>query len=58
MEDYFIIEPEHSWWKIDGLPRGKDIPDGYEYRSDSNTCWLTGEELLELLKNPSAPRKI
>lgn len=54
LKDFFVIEPEHPWWKAGHWKEGKPLPDGYEYRSDNNTSWLSGKELLKLLKNPSS----
>jgi len=57
-EDYFAIEPEHPWWDTENMAKMKQFPEGYEYRSDNNSIWLTTEELLELIKNPDLPRKL
>lgn len=49
-ENYFIIEPEHSFWN-----RGKDggraaLPVGFAYTSDKNEKWLLGEDLRQTLE--------
>ncbi len=46
LEDMFIIQPAYSWWEDGDQDRGKPLPDGFSYSSDSNDRWLTGEELL------------
>ncbi len=46
--DYFIIEPEFAFWKQENLPEGKNLPEGFRYSSDSNSMWLTTEEILKM----------
>ncbi|MGB8707621.1 MAG: UDP-N-acetylglucosamine 4,6-dehydratase (inverting) [Dehalococcoidia bacterium] len=48
-DNYFVIEPEHSFWGKDNLQGGKPLPDGFKYTSDSNSWWLTGEELQRMV---------
>ncbi len=48
MEDYFVIQPDHVFWgkdRSDKFVKGKKCPDGFKYSSDTNTKWLTVEEL-------------
>ncbi|HYC02703.1 MAG TPA: UDP-N-acetylglucosamine 4,6-dehydratase (inverting) [Azospirillaceae bacterium] len=54
MPDRFVIEPAFNWWKRDAyLKHGaKAVPDGFSYRSDTNTDWLTPERLAVLLERP------
>ncbi|MDD5511009.1 MAG: UDP-N-acetylglucosamine 4,6-dehydratase (inverting) [Dehalococcoidales bacterium] len=49
-DDYFVIEPEHSFWKKDNLKGAKLLPEGFTYTSDSNSWWLTKDELKGMLK--------
>ena len=46
----FVIEPEFHWWGTKGRARGKALPDGFEYRSDTNREWLKPADLVRLLK--------
>ena len=55
-DNYFVIQPTHSYWNpkdfLDGRA-GKPCPDGYHYSSDTNSWWLTDEAvaaLVELVK--------
>jgi len=51
MEDYFVIQPDHVFWgkaSEDRYKAGKNCPDGFKYSSDTNTKWLTVEELKGL----------
>lgn len=47
----FIIEPEFHFWDKDNFREGKLLPDGFEYRSDTNDKWITKEEMKEILIN-------
>jgi UDP-N-acetylglucosamine 4,6-dehydratase/5-epimerase len=46
--DYFIIEPEFTFWKQENLPEGKSLPEGFRYSSDNNNMWLTPKEILKM----------
>ncbi|GGE36238.1 UDP-N-acetylglucosamine 4,6-dehydratase (inverting) [Pullulanibacillus camelliae] len=48
-ESYYVIQPEFSWWKRDGLNKGKSLPEGFKYTSDTNSEWLSVSDLLELV---------
>ncbi|MEM5875582.1 MAG: UDP-N-acetylglucosamine 4,6-dehydratase (inverting) [Candidatus Aenigmatarchaeota archaeon] len=50
-DNFFVIEPEHPWWKRESWQGGKKLPDGFRYTSDNNTQWLTIEELRRLSEN-------
>jgi UDP-N-acetylglucosamine 4,6-dehydratase (inverting) len=49
-DNYFVIEPEHPFWGKDNLQGGKSLPDGFKYTSDSNSWWLTKDELKGILE--------
>lgn len=49
--DRYAIEPEWKFWpresyREDGHP---GVPDGFEYRSDLNDVWLSGDELSKMI---------
>jgi UDP-N-acetylglucosamine 4,6-dehydratase len=46
---YFLIEPEHPFWKKDNYMEGTQLPDGFRYTSDTNDQWLTREELKNMV---------
>ncbi|MFV3076204.1 UDP-N-acetylglucosamine 4,6-dehydratase (inverting) [Niveispirillum fermenti] len=55
LPDRFIIEPAFKWW--DRGPYAKQgagaVPDGFNYRSDTNPEWLTAAAMRVLLeRNP------
>jgi len=48
--DVYVVLPEHPWW--DDHPKwieGEPLEDGFSYTSDSNTWWLTTDELRSAL---------
>jgi UDP-N-acetylglucosamine 4,6-dehydratase len=45
---YYVLIPEFAWWN------GKQLPDGFSYRSDNNPQWLTVDDLRRLV-GVSAP---
>jgi UDP-N-acetylglucosamine 4,6-dehydratase len=51
--DRFLIVPQHHDWRPEGFPLptgGKPCEDGFRYSSDTNTRWLTPEELQRTLE--------
>jgi len=52
-EHDYIIQPSHSYWNpkdfLDGRP-GKPCPEGFHYSSDTNTWWLSDEEIRLLVE--------
>jgi UDP-N-acetylglucosamine 4,6-dehydratase len=50
LEDAFVIQPLYSWWQDSNWSNGKPLPDGFRYSSDTNTWWLSVEELQSILK--------
>lgn len=50
-EKHFIVYPHMEWWNPDKIREGgKRIEPGFEYSSETNTEWLTVEELAKLLE--------
>ncbi|MCG6172598.1 UDP-N-acetylglucosamine 4,6-dehydratase (inverting) [Anoxybacillus sp. LAT_11] len=49
-DTYYIIQPEFPWWLSDAVEGGNPLPDGFKYTSDTNTEWLTVEELRALVE--------
>jgi len=48
LKDMFIIEPELASWDVKDH-KGKPLPEGFRYTSDTNTEWLTVEQLKMML---------
>jgi UDP-N-acetylglucosamine 4,6-dehydratase (inverting) len=45
----FIIEPEHRFWNQNNVIGGKALPEGFRYSSDTNTVWLSTEDLKKII---------
>ena len=45
LDDMFVIQPAHPWWKMDNWLNSKPLEYGYSYASNTNSQWLTIEEL-------------
>ena len=46
---YFVIEPEHSFWKKDNFMNEKTPSQGFRYTSDNNDTWLTESEIKKIV---------
>lgn len=52
LPDLYVIQPSFQWWnagKYLESSGGKPVPDNFEYSSDKNTHWMTGEELRTIV---------
>ncbi len=49
LDDRFVVQPVHPWWKAANWGEGKPLPDGYKFASDKNDHWLTIEELRHMI---------
>ncbi len=48
-DDIFVIQPDFHWWSRDlTTDGGRPCPDGFSYSSDSNTQWLTTDQIRQL----------
>jgi len=47
LDDMYVIEPEHAFWE-GRTHAGAPLPAEYEFSSDKNDRWLSGEDLLGL----------
>jgi UDP-N-acetylglucosamine 4,6-dehydratase len=46
LDDRFVIEPALAWWSFAGYKeRGAPVAEGFRYGSDTNTKWLSPDEL-------------
>lgn len=49
-DNYYVIQPEFSWWKEEYSNGGKTLPDGFRYSSELNEDWLSVDQLVELIE--------
>lgn len=50
MNDFYVVLPTHPWWQTDNWPEGRRLPEGFRYSSETNSRWLTEDELNDLVK--------
>lgn len=48
-DEFYIIEPEHSFWSDKHHEDGKRVGHDFIYRSDTNQDWLTSDQLKSLI---------
>jgi UDP-N-acetylglucosamine 4,6-dehydratase len=50
MDDMFVVQPTTELWFGHGWQlKGKRLPDGFRYASNSNPDWLTKEQIQEMV---------
>ena len=56
LDEMYIIQPTHPWWKKANWIHARALPQGFRYTSDSNEQWLSHEQLQELIEPGAAVR--
>jgi len=54
LDEMYIIQPSHPWWKRGNWVHARALPQGFRYTSDSNQQWLSHEQLQELIEPGAA----
>lgn len=50
LDDMFIVQPTTElWFGHEWQEKGRALPDGFRYASDSNPAWLTIEQIREMV---------
>lgn len=52
-EDHYVIQPSHSFWSRQDFLQvrpGTSCPDGFRYSSDTNSWWLSDDEIVKLVE--------
>jgi UDP-N-acetylglucosamine 4,6-dehydratase/5-epimerase len=44
-ETFYMIPPQHHWWRAGNWTTGTRVPPGFRFSSDTNTRWLTVDEM-------------
>jgi UDP-N-acetylglucosamine 4,6-dehydratase len=52
-DNYYVIEPELTFWEKNNKNGGRKLPEGFRYSSDSNTQWLNIDDLNRMIKSLS-----
>lgn len=50
MDHCYVILPVYSQWGVE-FRKGKPVPEGFRYRSDTNTDWLELDDLKKLVQD-------
>ncbi|NPA93248.1 MAG: UDP-N-acetylglucosamine 4,6-dehydratase (inverting) [Chloroflexi bacterium] len=51
LDDMFVIQPAQAlWFGYAWQDKGKPLPDGFRYASNTNTEWLTVEQIREMIR--------
>jgi UDP-N-acetylglucosamine 4,6-dehydratase/5-epimerase len=48
LDDMYIIQPSHPWWIGKEWKHAQSLPEGFRYASDSNSSWLSADDLRGL----------
>ena len=51
VDGMFVIRPAHDWWSASNWQGGTPVADGFRYGSDTNSQWLNGDQLNNLIEN-------
>ena len=49
-EDMYLIQPVHPWWQVREVPGARAMEDGTKFGSDTNTWWLSRNELRQMIE--------
>ena len=50
LDDMFVIKPAHPWWQVGNWIAGRPLPDGFRFASNSNSQWITVNELKHMVE--------
>ena len=50
-DTYYVIEPEHPFWKSGNQQGGEQVPEDFYYSSNTNKEWLKTEDLKPCLED-------
>ncbi len=48
-DDWYIVQPVHPWWSRDSFADGRQLPEGFQYASDTNQERLSGEQIHHMI---------
>lgn len=57
VDEMFIIQPAHPWWRTENWVQARPLPEGFRYASDTNSEWLTAEQLIDLVGLEKVPAR-
>lgn len=48
-DDLYVVQPVHPWWRSDSWADGRQLPDGFQYASDTNQQRLSAEQIQQMV---------
>lgn len=55
LEDMFVVQPSAAlWFGHAWQENGRKLPEGFRYASDSNSDWLTQDQIMEIVSSVEA----
>ena len=55
-DNMYVIQPVKPSWHVEPLANGTALAEGFQFTSDTNTHWLSVEELRGMANEPGAPK--
>ena len=52
IEDMYVIQPSHSFWRAENWAGARRLPDGFRYTSDTNPARLQAKDLFAMIGCP------
>ncbi|MHB8754671.1 MAG: UDP-N-acetylglucosamine 4,6-dehydratase (inverting) [Candidatus Acidiferrales bacterium] len=49
LPDFYVIQPDFQWWDTRNWKAGQRCEDGFRYSSDTNSQWLSREEMQSII---------
>ena len=49
-DEMYVIQPSHPWWQNGNWMNARALPEGFRYASDSNTEWMTDQQVRNLME--------
>ena len=49
LPEMYVIKPAHAWWKMENWQEGKPLVDGFTYTSETNSEWLSVDDLRKMV---------
>jgi UDP-N-acetylglucosamine 4,6-dehydratase len=49
-DDMYLIQPVHPWWRVHEYPNARPMKDGAKFSSETNSWWLSREELGRIIE--------
>ena len=49
--DFYVMQPEFEWWHRANWPNASAVPEGFRYTSDTNTQWLSIDDLRAMVSD-------